>query len=506
MSKQALVNFHKNVIKGRKLGGSAESRAAKERWIPSGSLSLDYVLGGGCRVGMITMFYGDKSGGKTTSAARIAGFAQKLCRNCFRFAGRDVWHLYLHTDKDGTGGHVQVEPHASVPREWSRIEVDGHLFERYGMKPAASSGGHVYYATEDGVVCGRVERLPGFPDAVKPTAEEIAELGDDARWSASGHCTCYAEGLYRPESEPKKEKDEKPKEYAARIERWKADLALNSYEEFVVAWLDMENSYHRGWFGKLGVDSRRVMLITPTNAEEAIDVGHALALTNEVDLMVTDSIAQLVPQKEIAASMEEWQQGLQARLVNKAVRKLSSAMITQGNRERPLTQIWINQTREKIGVMFGDPTVKPGGKGQEFAIHAEVRFKKSKEEVIAEQYGSKDEVVSIPIRETLSFKNTKNKTAGTKGADGSYTQTMRDNDLGPAGTIIEDEYIFKLAMHYMVVVDKKKSTYTLGERVFTSQKALLTELRDDPLLQASVKASLLNHMLVSTGSGARASE
>jgi len=517
MAKSAIVNFQKNIIRGKKLGGSAASRAAKERWIPTGSLSLDYVLGGGVRVGMITMFYGEKSGGKTTSAARIAGNSQKLCRNCFRTAGRDAWHMFLHTAEDGSGGHVQVMPHGvevvsedgeitiqNPPREWKRVEAHDHLVE-HALTLVATSADGVFYADEERIIRARLVHLPGFPDAVPPSEEEIAELGDDARWSASGFCACYAEGLFRPESEPKKEKDERPKEYAARIERWKAELTLNSYEEFVVAWVDIENSYHATWFAKLGVDNRRVLLIQPTNAEEGIDICHALALTNEIDLMVLDSIAQLVPQKEIAASMEEWQQGLQARLVNKAVRKLSSAMTTQGNRERPLTQIWINQTREKIGVMFGDPTVKPGGKGQEFAIHAEAKFKRSKETVINEQYGNKDETVSIPIEEVLSFKNTKNKTAGTKGAEGSYTQTMRDNDRGPAGTILEDDYIFKLAMHYMVVVDKKKGTYTLGDSVYTAQKALLTELRDNHVFQASVKSSLLQHMLTSRGSGRAAS-
>ena len=265
----------------------------------------------------------------------------------------------------------------------------------------------------------------------------------------------------------------------------------------MVAWIDVEGAYSKTWFAKLGLDNRRVLLIRPTNAEEAIDICHALVLTSEVDLMVIDSIAQLVPQKEITASMEDWQQGLQARLINKAARKIVSALSVQANRERPMTQLWINQTREKIGVMFGSPIVKPGGKGQDFAIHAEIQFNRSKVKTVNEQYGTKEEVVTIPIEETFSFKNTKNRTAATRSSAGEYTQTMRDNDRGPAGTIIEDEYIFKLAMHYLVETDKKKGTYTLGTHVFTSQKELLNLIKDDAEFLGALRATLLNHILYS---------
>ena len=74
---------------------------------------------------------------------------------------------------------------------------------------------------------------------------------------------------------------------------------------------------------------------------------------------------------------------------------------------------------------------------------------------------------------------------------------MRDNDRGPAGTIIEDEYIFKLAMHYLVETDKKKGTYTLGTHVFTSQKELLNLIKDDAEFLGALRATLLNHILYS---------
>jgi len=497
MGKSLVAAFQKNILQARGLGGSAESRATLDRWIHSGSLSMDHTLGGGVRVGGIISFFGEKSGGKSTSSARIVGFAQNICRNCFRDATRDAWTVEFFA--------VAVEvPSQAVEGELTRAEAH-NLLTGMGMELTVTATGEIFY-DRAGSVGARLVQLPGGPVAVPPSLEDIAAMGDEARWGAAAYCSCHLEGLYVPDEEPKKSSDEKTKDYNERLARWRSDLKLNSYEEFVVAWVDLENAYSKVWYEKLGVDNRRILLIRPTNAEEAIDICHAAALTNEVDFMVIDSIAQLVPQKEITASMEEWQQGLQARLVNKAARKLVSALAVQANRSRPMTQIWINQTREKIGVMFGSPIVKPGGKGQDFAISAEIQFNRSKVKSLSEQYGSKDEVVVIPIEETISFKNTKNRTGGTRGAVGEYVQSMRDNDRGPAGTIIEDEYIFKLAMHYLVIADKKKNTYTMGDRVFGSQKELLNLIKDDKPFLAALRSTLLHLLLHSPEAigGARA--
>lgn len=544
-SKVALAGLAKKLTKGR-LAGSAETQVADDRWIPTGALSLDGGLGGGAAIGKILMLFGEKSGGKTTTAARIAGIAQTLCRNCFRVAGRDAWHLFMFVEEDGTGGIVQVQPHVNEPREFTRVEAHRYCVSHV-LELSATVGTEAFYSNADGKLMARVVRLAGTVEATPPTEEEAAELGESARWSAKGHCGCYGERIYRPEeSPPKKEASgespdeykakrdlwhgstgaprkadgDTPKKYEERLAAWRDDLRLNSYSEFVVSWMDVEESYHKEWFANLGVDNRRIFHIRPTNAEEAIDIGHALALTNECDLLVIDSIAQLVPQKEISASMEEWQQGLQARLVNKAARKLLGAMAKQSGRCRPLTQIWINQTREKIGVMFGDPTVKPGGKGQEFAIHAEVKFQRSKEETINDQYGTKDEVLVVSVKETISFKITKNKTAGTKGVTGSYVQSMRSTELLRAGSVMEEDYVFKLAMHYLVVADKKKGTYTISREegtrdarrfwnwdpvVFESQKDILAAIREDSGFLTRVRWTLLQHMTRTTGGGAAVS-
>lgn len=413
--KTARANYGSGAI------GRGDTTPSEDRRLPSGSIRLDHGLGGGYRVGWITSLYGEKSGGKTSTAIRAAALAQHYCRNCYR--------------------HV------------------------------------------DGV------------EAVEPSAEALKENPDE-RWTAKGQCTCYAEGIYKPDR-PDKIPNEKPKAYRERMEQWEADMQKNSYEEFICAWIDMENAFDKKWAAKIGIDNRRLFWARPESAEEAIDIMHSLVCTVEVDWMCIDSIAQLVPEKELTEAMEKWQQGLQARLVNKASRKLVSGSSVVANSSRAITQIWINQVREKI-TMFGDPTVKPGGKGQEFAVHAEIKFKKSKQELISEQYGTKDDQLTIPVAETFSFTVTKQRTAGTRGVSGHYIQRMRDNNAGgKAGEVMQDEDVFKLAMHFLVDQTKKGSgsVYSLAGTDYTSQKTLAKELREDPELGAVVRETLLARML-----------
>lgn len=402
--------------------GRADTTPTDDRRIPSGSIKLDYALGGGYRVGWVTSLYGDKSGGKTTTAIRGATIAQGLCRNCLR--------------------------------------------------PAK------------GIT------------AVPPSKKELEE-DSDARWSAEGVCDCYSVGIYQPEDLPK-ESGEKDKEYKNRIAKWREGLKKNSYEEFVCTWIDPEGTFDKRYASEwIGLDNRRVLYVRPESAEEGIDIMHALVATVETDMMVVDSIAQLVPLLELSASTQEWQQGLQARLVNKGVRKLVSASSMVARYHRSITQIWINQTRDKIGTVFGDPTVKPGGKGQEFAVCAEIKFGKSSRETIEEQYGNEKEKVIIPIKETFHFTVTKNKTHGTNSVKWDYSQAMRSNRAWRKGQVLEEDDIFKLAMHYLV--EQQKKGYVFAGKEYSAQKAIAAALREDQELLSATKKVLLEKMLESQG-------
>lgn len=505
-----LVGFGKKIKKAIKgvAAGSADTLAVRDVRLTTGSLALNYALGGGLRVGWITLFFGDKSGGKTTSAKRSAALAQGVCRNCFRRAKRDLWQA-AHVD--ASGEEMPKKGAALVADEGEVVEKDRIGWHDWlvgqGYELNASQPFPIYSKPgENGPILVGLVRMPGGVEDVPPSAADLAE-DPDVRWSGKAWCDCFATGVYKVDP-PAKASSEKPKEYEAKVERWKLEMTLNSYEEFVVAWQDNEGAFDRAWFEKLGGNLRRLFYMRCTNAEEAIDIYHALALTGEVDLAVIDSIAQLVPAKELTASMEEWQQGLQARLVNKAARKILSAQNVAQNRGRPFTQIWINQTRDKIGVMYGDPSVKPGGKGQDFAIHGEVKFNKSKVETIEDVYGAKDkgETVTIPIKETFHFKNTKNRTEATRDVEWSYTQLMRANDRGGPGTIVEDEFLFKLAMRHLVVADKKKNTYTIGDRVFDTQREILQAIREEAEWSEVLREVLLSHMLKSPASAFSAAE
>ena len=406
---------------GQRSSGSADAIQTRIRRLPTGALDLDYATGGGVPVGRATTFFGEFSGGKSSSACRILGLGQGLCRRCLR--------------------------------------------------PAKDVG-------------------------AVPPSKAVLEEDPQARWSGVGICTCVKEGLVTMEV-PGKDSSESAKAYKERLETWREAIELNSYQEFITVWADPEDAFDNAWAEKLGADPKRIFFIRPTTGEEGVDMITALMGSGQVDLTVVDSLAHFIPRKEYEESAENWQQGLQARIVNKGIRKWFSAVLQAKREGFESTQIWINQTRSKIGVMFGDPTVKPAGKGQDFAASVEIKFLKGKEEKIEEQYGSKKEVTVIPIKEQIRFKVTKNKTAATKGVEGSYIQLMRDTDVAKAGSVEEDEYVFKLAMHHLV--EKTKTGYKLGDREWTSQKAILVDLREDPALFKNVRDTLLTIMLKAVG-------
>lgn len=142
-------------------------------------------------------------------------------------------------------------------------------------------------------------------------------------------------------------------------------------------WMDAEGVWDNDWSAKMGVWIDWVYVIRTEYAEQAIDIADAMLRSGKMDLLVIDSLAHLTPKAEIEDSAEDWQVGLAARLVNKALRKWVSSLNKEGcmSTRRP-TIFLINQIREKVGVMFGSPETKPGGKGQEFASSLDIRTSK----------------------------------------------------------------------------------------------------------------------------------
>lgn len=151
--------------------------------------------------------------------------------------------------------------------------------------------------------------------------------------------------------------------------------AQRMYPDMVVAWIDVEGTFDRTWFEKLGGDSSRLLLVEPETGEQAVDIAHAMLLSKEVSVLVTDSIAMLTPMKELEDSSEDTMPGLHARLIGKYIRKTNNAMLKERHRGHRPINLFINQWRMKIGLVFGDPRVLPGGKALEFATSTQVETK-----------------------------------------------------------------------------------------------------------------------------------
>ena len=152
----------------------------------------------------------------------------------------------------------------------------------------------------------------------------------------------------------------------------KTTLAIHAIAESqkaggIAAIIDAEHAFDRFYAEKLGVNTDELLISQPSSGEEALEIAEQLIRSSAVDLIVVDSVAALTPKKEIEGDMGDSNVGLQARLMSQALRKLTAA-ISKTN----TTCIFINQLREKIGVMFGNPETTTGGNALKF--YASVRL------------------------------------------------------------------------------------------------------------------------------------
>ncbi len=146
----------------------------------------------------------------------------------------------------------------------------------------------------------------------------------------------------------------------------KTTLALHAIAEAqkaggIAAFIDAEHAFDRFYAEKLGVDINNLLVSQPDNGEQALDIAEQLIRSAAVDIIVIDSVAALTPKAEIEGDMGDNKVGLQARLMSQALRKLTSAIS-----KTRTTCIFINQLREKIGVMFGNPETTTGGNALKF--------------------------------------------------------------------------------------------------------------------------------------------
>ena len=137
------------------------------------------------------------------------------------------------------------------------------------------------------------------------------------------------------------------------------------------AFIDAEHALDPIYAKKLGVDIERLIVSQPDNGEEALEITEKLIRSSAVDLVVVDSVAALVPKAEIEGNMGDSHMALQARLMSQALRKIAGQM-----NKTNTTVIFINQIREKVGVMYGSPEVTPGGRALKFYSSVRLEVKK----------------------------------------------------------------------------------------------------------------------------------
>ncbi len=146
----------------------------------------------------------------------------------------------------------------------------------------------------------------------------------------------------------------------------KTTLAIHAVAEAqkaggIAAFIDAEHAFDRFYAQKLGVDIQNLLVSQPDNGEQALEITENLIRSGAIDVIVIDSVAALTPKSEIEGEMGESKMGLQARLMSQALRKLTSTISKTGT-----VCIFINQLREKIGVMFGNPETTTGGNALKF--------------------------------------------------------------------------------------------------------------------------------------------
>lgn len=167
------------------------------------------------------------------------------------------------------------------------------------------------------------------------------------------------------------------------------------------AFIDAENSLDPQYAARLGVDTNELLLSQPDNGEQALEITEALVRSGAISIIVIDSVAALVPQAEIEGEMGDSHVGLQARLMSQALRKLAGVINKTGT-----VAIFINQLREKVGIMFGNPEVTPGGRALKFYSSIRLDIRKSESiKLGTDIIGNKTKVKVVKNKMAPPFKN-----------------------------------------------------------------------------------------------------
>ncbi|WP_440895387.1 recombinase RecA [Amphibacillus sp. Q70] len=236
------------------------------------------------------------------------------------------------------------------------------------------------------------------------------------------------------------------------------------------AFIDAEHALDPIYARNLGVNTDELLLSQPDTGEQALEIAEALVRSGAVDIVVIDSVAALVPKAEIEGEMGDAHVGLQARLMSQALRKLSGAI----NKSKT-TAIFINQVREKVGIMFGNPEVTPGGRALKF--YSSVRLEVRRAETIKQG----NEMVGNRTR----IKVVKNKVAPP------FKQAEVDIMYGEG--ISKEGELLDIAAE-LDIVEKSGAWYSYqGERLGQGRENAKTYLKENPHLIDEINQAVRKH-------------
>ena len=253
----------------------------------------------------------------------------------------------------------------------------------------------------------------------------------------------------------------------------KTTLAIHAIAECqkaggVAAFIDAEHAFDRFYAEKLGVDIENLYVSQPDNGEQALEIADQLIRSSAVDILVVDSVAALTPKKEIKGDMGDSAVGLHARLMSQALRKLTGTIAKTNT-----TCIFINQLREKIGVMFGNPETTTGGNALKF--YASVRLDIRKSQAIKDG----DNIIGNQVK----VKVVKNKVAPPFRK--AEFEIMFGEGISKIGEIIDlgTEYNF---------IKKSGSWFSYGDtKLGQGRDAVKEMLKDNPELCEELEAKIM---------------
>jgi len=235
----------------------------------------------------------------------------------------------------------------------------------------------------------------------------------------------------------------------------------------VAAFIDAEHAFDSTYAQKIGVNLNDLLISQPDTGEQALEIAETLVRSNAVDLVVIDSVAALTPRAEIEGDMGDSHMGLQARLMSQALRKLTGAIS-----KSKTCMIFINQIREKIGVMFGNPETTPGGRALKF--YSSVRLDLRRIQAIKEA----DQVIGSRVRARV----VKNKVAPPFKE--TEFEILHDRGIYKASNILD-------TAANLGILQKSGSWYIYKEeKLGQGREAALQLFKEKPKLQDEIEKEI----------------